>query len=59
MDIKEAIKIIQDYSNQWGINGVLETAMEMNREFDTLSFEQETALTKFMSVGREFFAEVE
>jgi hypothetical protein len=59
MDIKEAIKVIQDYSNQWGINGVLETAMEMNREFDTLSFEQETALIKFMSVGREFFAEVE
>lgn len=58
MDITTAITIITQYQNQWGISGILETAMEMDREFDNLSFEEQTALTKFMAVGREFFAEV-
>ena len=59
MQIEQAILIIRQYQDQWGIKGLLETLEEMNLCFDDLNHQEATAFRTFMAMGREFFAPVE
>jgi len=58
MQIEQAILIIRQYQDQWGIKGLLETLEEMNLCFDDLSYQEATAFRTFMAMGREFFAPI-
>ena len=59
MQIEQAILIIRQYQDQWGIKGLLETLEEMNLCFDDLNHQEAMAFRTFMAMGREFFATVE
>ena len=59
MQIEQAILIIRQYQDQWGIKGLLETLEEMNLCFDDLNHQEAMAFRTFMALGREFFAPVE
>lgn len=58
MQIEQAIQIIRQYQDQWGIKGLLETLEEMNLCFDDLNHQEAMAFRAFMAMGREFFAPV-
>lgn len=59
MQIEQAIQIIRQYQDQWGIKGLLETLEEMNLCFDDLNHQEAMAFRTFMGMGREFFAPIE
>jgi len=59
MQIEQAILIIRQYQDQWGIKGLLETLEEMNLCFDDLNSQEAMAFRTFMAMGREFFAPIE
>ena len=59
MDIKDAIIIIKQYQERYGIKGTLETLEEMHLCFDDLNDREAAAYRTFTYFGREFFAEVE
>ena len=59
MQIEQAIQIIRQYQDQWGINGLLETLEEMQMCYDDLNHQEALAFRTFMAMGCEFFAPVE
>ena len=59
MQIEQAILIIRQYQDQWGINGLLETLEEMQMCYDDLNHQEAMAFRVFMAMGREMFAPVE
>ncbi len=58
MQIEQAILIIRQYQDQWGIKGLLETLEEMKLCFDDLNHQEAMAFRTFMAMGREFFAPI-
>lgn len=59
MEIKQAIEIIKEYGSIRGMNDILATLEHMDEYYVTLSPEQLTAFTKFVTVGKKFFSPVE
>jgi hypothetical protein len=55
MNFKEAVEIIQEYGEQFGIEGTLEILMEMKMEYDDLWERQQRAFNVFMAMGQKFF----
>lgn len=58
MQIEQAILIIRQYQDQWGIKDLLQTLEEMQMCYDDLDHQEALAFRVFMAMGREMFAPI-